>query len=351
MIMRPWHRSFPFPPIGLGPALALLLVGLAGSAAAVGLGPAPGTRIALGTYRLHLDCRGSGSPTVVLESGLGEPALVWEKVQSRLSDRYRICAYDRGGYGWSDPGPEPRTAAQGVAELRTLLDVGDAPAPYILVGHSYGGYLVQLFARQYPGLTAGTVLVDAAHPDQVDRLRTARPGMPTAPTGEGNLAWITFPDPPHELSPAQRHKMRVMQNGSSMREAVISELLHFRESGQQVHSSRSFPPVPLVVLSREGPEIEASPRKRRLGETWMAMQRDLAELSPRSRHLVVSHSGHDIHLDRPGAVGRAVDHVAREHREWMQAGRLQGKGGETPSKGAARWSPSANGVEAPRNGR
>lgn len=349
--MRPCQDCFPFSRSGPGPALALLLIGLAGSATGVELGPAPGDRIALGSYRLHLDCRGSGSPTVVLESGLGEPALVWDEVQSRLSDRYRVCAYDRGGYGWSDAGPEPRTAAQGVAELRTLLEVGAAPAPYILVGHSYGGYLVQLFARQYPGLTAGGVLVDAAHPDQVDRLRADRPGLPTAPTGEGDLAWITFPDPPRALSPSQRHRMRLMQSGSPMREAVISELLHFRESGQQVLSSRPFPPVPLVVLSREGPDIGASPRERRLGETWMAMQRDLAGLSPRSRHLVVSRSGHDIHLDRPGAVVRAVQHVAREHRQLRQDGRrLQGQGGAASSGEAAPGPPAVGEAEATGEG-
>jgi pimeloyl-ACP methyl ester carboxylesterase len=132
----------------------------------------PGKLVDLGGHRLHVNCTGKGSPTVVVENGLGDFSFDWVLVQSRVSAFTRICTYDRGGYAWSDPGPKPRTFAQLNLELRDALRKLGEPGPFVLVGHSYGGAVVRNFALTYRGdvpelswwtrLSRGCGLVSAA---------------------------------------------------------------------------------------------------------------------------------------------------------------------------------------------
>src|SRR5215213_1289756 len=127
--------------------------------------PPPGQLVDVGGYRLHLHCVGEGSPTVIMEAGGAGNVLHWMLVQPAIAQSTRVCAYDRAGMGWSEPGPLPRTPQQIVAELHTLLTNAGIPGPSILVGHSIGGKYVRLYARQYPQDVAGMVLVDARHED------------------------------------------------------------------------------------------------------------------------------------------------------------------------------------------
>ena len=126
--------------------------------------PPPGRFIDLGTHRLHLLEKGHGSLTIVLEAGLMSTVLSWSEIQSTLSRSYRVVSYDRAGLGWSDLGPMPRTADRMVEELHTLLERAAIPPPYVLVGHSFGGLTMPLFAARYPQETAGVVLVDPVAP-------------------------------------------------------------------------------------------------------------------------------------------------------------------------------------------
>ena len=126
--------------------------------------PPPGRFVDLGTHRLHLLEKGQGSPTIVLEAGLMSTVLSWSEIQSTLSQSYRVVSYDRAGLGWSDLGPMPRTADRMVEELHTLLQRAAIPPPYVLVGHSFGGLTMPLFAARYPEETAGVVLVDPVAP-------------------------------------------------------------------------------------------------------------------------------------------------------------------------------------------
>src|SRR4051812_37119691 len=123
--------------------------------------PPPGQLVDVGGYRLHIQCVGAGSPTVVLDAGLGGSSLDWSLVQAELGRTTRVCAYDRAGMGWSDPGPQPRTPRQIADELHTLLTNAGNAGPYVLVGHSLGGKNVRMFALQHPDQVAGMVLVDA----------------------------------------------------------------------------------------------------------------------------------------------------------------------------------------------
>jgi pimeloyl-ACP methyl ester carboxylesterase len=132
----------------------------------------PGQLVDVGGYRLHLHCIGTanpGSPTVILEAGAGMASPSWAWVQSVVGATTRVCAYDRAGYGWSDPSPMPREAQQVAHELHTLLNRAAIAGPYVLVGHSIGGMYVRVYAAQYPDEVAGVVLVDSSHPDQLTR--------------------------------------------------------------------------------------------------------------------------------------------------------------------------------------
>jgi len=124
--------------------------------------PAPGRLVSVGGHRLHLHCTGNGEPTVVIEQGAGEPSQLWWAVQDRVSAFAKVCTYDRAGYGWSDDAPRPRSIDDRVADLHALLGNAGLTAPFVLVGHSYGGLIVRRYAEKYPELTAGLVLVDTA---------------------------------------------------------------------------------------------------------------------------------------------------------------------------------------------
>jgi pimeloyl-ACP methyl ester carboxylesterase len=152
----------------LGAVGALALIATAGagyerwaSAGDAAAFPMTGRLVDIGGYRLHLDCRGEGSPTVVLDAGLGGSSLDWSLVQPDLARTTRVCSYDRAGMGDSDPGPQPRTPAHIADELHALLDRGDIAGPFILVGHSLAGKTIRMFASAHPAEVAGMVLVDA----------------------------------------------------------------------------------------------------------------------------------------------------------------------------------------------
>src|SRR5215213_9005058 len=153
----------------LGLVVVLLVLALAGAlyqAIATELAeracPPPGEMVDVGGYSLHINCVGQGSPTVVLDAGLGGMSAEWVWVQREVSDTTRVCPYDRAGMGWSEMGPEPRDAKQITRELHTLLSKAGIEGPYVLVGHSFGGLYMQTYAARYPGEVAGVALIDSS---------------------------------------------------------------------------------------------------------------------------------------------------------------------------------------------
>jgi pimeloyl-ACP methyl ester carboxylesterase len=128
------------------------------------LNPAPGRLISVGDHRLHLLCKGSAGPTVVIEQGAGELSKSWWPVQDEIAKFAQVCTYDRAGYGWSEPGPLGKTVEDRTRELHTLLSGAVFRGPFIFVAHSYGGLIVRAYAHEYTGQVAGLVLVDT--PDE-----------------------------------------------------------------------------------------------------------------------------------------------------------------------------------------
>jgi pimeloyl-ACP methyl ester carboxylesterase len=141
-------------------------------------------------HQLHMICMGEGSPTVILEAGGGHFSTLWARVQPVVAQSTRVCAYDRAGYGWSEPGPEPRDAQQIASELHALLGVAGVEPPYVLVGHSLGGIHVRVFNAQYPGEVIGMALIDATHPDNWVRQGVSISALQAAATVSAVLARV-----------------------------------------------------------------------------------------------------------------------------------------------------------------
>ena len=266
----------------------------------------PGKLVDVGGYRLHIYCEGEGIPTIIFDSGTGGFSLEWTRVQNVLSRRTRVCSYDRAGYGWSDMGPLPRTSKRITRELHTLLVKADVTGPYILAGHSFGGYTAQLFARNYPEETAGLVLIDASHPEQIERMPGKEPGTPAKPVPGAHSyivsRHIMHPNFPDEVVLVARRIMNSRHHTLTWRE----EMTVFPLSAKQVLASKPMPAVPVVVLTRGRRIWPNNAYGDEMERVWMELQDELSQLSDNSVHLIAERSGHSIHLDQPEIVINAM---------------------------------------------
>src|SRR5688572_3723581 len=164
----------------IGLALLGAIYELLAEAADAKVYPPPGQLVDVGGYRLHINCTGTGSPTVVIDAGLGDWSTGWGFVQPEVAKTTRVCTYDRAGWAWSETGPLPRDAAQFAKELHTLLKNANIPGPYLMVGHSLGGLTVRVFVHDYSSEVVGVVLIDSMTPQQFSQSPTeVQPQLPT----------------------------------------------------------------------------------------------------------------------------------------------------------------------------
>jgi pimeloyl-ACP methyl ester carboxylesterase len=272
-------------------------------------GPPPGHYVQVGAHRLHLYCRGEGSPAVVFDSGLGGSSLDWSRVQPDVASLTRACVYDRAGYGWSDPGPNPRTSTTLVAELSELLRRGGVSAPYVLVGHSFGGFNVRLFAAEHPEETAALVLIDSSHEQQFERFDAA--GLPSAAPRAGQLI-IGNPNTIPESLPAD---LRMLAQSFTLRAGFFatlsSELSNLRRSASELRAAPALPDVPMIVISHRVRETAGSARREKL---WLDMQQELATRSSRGRFVMAATDDHYVQLREPEIVVAAIRTVVDEAR-------------------------------------
>jgi pimeloyl-ACP methyl ester carboxylesterase len=298
--------------------------------------PPPGHLIDVGGHRLHLLCSGTGSPVVVLDAALGGSSISWSLVQPALARLTRVCSYDRAGFGWSDAGPMPRTAGRIADELRRLLERARIEPPFLLVGHSFGGLVMRIFARRYRDATAALVLVDPAHPEdwlapapkeqiKIDRgVRLCRYGSTAARLGlakvvaalvgvgalgparalvkvvsrgglsredEGILA------PVWRLPPEARRPLKYFWTQPRFFDALGSQIVSICESAAETLDAArgGYGDLPLVTISSTDP-----------GGHRLRQQEALARLSTQGEHLIASNSGHWIPLDQPQVVVSVV---------------------------------------------
>ncbi|MDP6183875.1 MAG: alpha/beta hydrolase [Gammaproteobacteria bacterium] len=282
--------------------------------------PAPGALIDVGGYRLHVACEGYGTPTVVFDVGLGGSSLEWRAVIDEVRRFTRVCTYDRAGYGWSDMGPLPRTSSTIVNELYLLLEAVDFEKPFMLVGHSYGGYNMQLFARRYPYLVAGIVLVDSSHPAQVERFLEPPIGLNTVPSTRWGMVRFGEPPKPHRsLSDRTRRLIRNQMNRWRTRRTLAEEFLGFRDSARELRNAQALIAMPIVVVSRGKRVWPHDSRGNLLENLWVELQSELAAQSPWSAHIVARDSGHHVHLDQPKLIAYSVAVITDIYRS-QQAG-------------------------------
>jgi len=277
------------------------------------LASAPGMYIGTGSHQLHLHCTGDGAPSVVLESGLGGNSLDWSRVQPLVARFTRVCSYDRAGYGWSEPGAKPRTARQIAAELYHLLVYGSFPPPYVLVGHSFGGLVVQLFASLHPSDTAGLVLVDSTHEEQFERFERAGIRKTFLPTGR-RFYISNHHQIPKGLPETVRPVAEALVTRSSAVQALYNELRLMRRSTRQVRASGPLPEVPVVVITRKNDARQNITESDRMAVVWLQMQKELASRSRRGVLIVADTEDHYIHLGQPEVVVDGIRSVVRTSR-------------------------------------
>jgi pimeloyl-ACP methyl ester carboxylesterase len=298
--------------------------------------PPPGKLVDVGGWRLHLNCAGeahASQPTVILEAGVGDFSVEWSLVQPGVAKFARVCSYDRAGDGWSDLGPYPRTLRQIVYELHTLLDKGGVKPPLVLVGHSYGGLLVRLYASTYQADVAGMILVEAGAdnprrmlPDgKLARSADLVKGNPIpAVKVSGPLRVSDIPpdalsqmkagaqklaqspnEPPRDKLPPDAQRMRawaLAQVGHIA--AAVNPFEHEELAGLRAERAKSEHPLgdmPLIVLTRgiseeEGPDGKAFEEEHRRDHVG------IAAMSRNGKLIIATRSGHHVQLDEPELV-------------------------------------------------
>jgi pimeloyl-ACP methyl ester carboxylesterase len=293
--------------------------------------PAQGKLVDVDGSNMQIDCRGSGSPTVILESGLDMMgSLSWSAVQDAMATTTRTCAYSRRGIMWSAPS-SGQFSADGVArDLHTLLTNAGERAPFVMVGHSLGGPYVMTFTRLYPQEVAGLVFVDASHPDQTERINQAIGKK--LDTGDNLLKFanaITWTGVPR-LVMSHGEGGNIPSQAKAAEDAYVSRslasALHESEALDATFAAagllRDLGDRPLVVLTA-GKPIPPDALKslhltveqgRQIQTVWKGLHDEEASWSHHSRHEVVPDATHYIQLDRPDVVITAVREVVGDVR-------------------------------------
>lgn len=281
----------------------LTLLGL--SACASDMGGEMDKKVSIGTHSLHIRCIGKGSPTVVIDTGIGDTMERWQDFQSRAAEITRVCTYDRAGYGSSEPGPLPRTSQREADEMKQMLEKAHVKAPYVLVGHSLGGLNMQVFAGQYPDLVAGLILLDPAP-----------------------LPFITgqvFPELYRMLEQQTAELQRTVeamrqstdaeaQAKANYLEAVASENAELiSESASQVAAIESFGDIPLIVIGSGKPNPAFGAEAKAFQQFWIEQDLKLAIKSTNGRFGLVPESSHYIHEDAPEVVLDAIRKIGEPH--------------------------------------
>jgi pimeloyl-ACP methyl ester carboxylesterase len=325
-----------------GSALLLVIATVAASVSAQSdsAPPPPGKLVDLGGYKLHLNCTGSGSPTVVLSAGSGDFSSDWALVQPKVAAFTRVCSYDRSGAAWSDLGPKPRTINQEVFDLERLLRAAGERGEYILVGQSLGGMVARLFAERYPSQTAGVVLVDAYSEDaqlslngKLTRLRLLAqnrsvPAPRSAVTVDDAMTATELKnandfirdvigkpkiEPPFDKLPSDAQSARLWAGVQPKSFAEGDDYLAEISAKVYAESQRNAHPlgdISLIVLARSRsdypPDVAAA-----LTAEHNAQQAKFATLSTNGTEIIVPNAGHHIQLDAPDAVVDAIRRLVR----------------------------------------
>jgi pimeloyl-ACP methyl ester carboxylesterase len=291
-----------------------------------------GILVDAGGHQLHLNIQGSGSPTVIFENGSGDFSFIWSLVQPEVAKFTQTVSYDRAGYAWSKPGATPRTSNQICFELHTALNNAGIHPPYILVGQSFGGFLVRAFARLYPKEVMGMVLVEAVQEDQrifmggdtPQRIRDFAKGrvVPAVQTNFVSQPDVsqqtminTEMDPLFKKFPDSIQRMQLWaQSQPQFIKAVQGEMDWSPEDVANLYAHRGeagymLGDIPLVVLTRGKGGFDGRQDSLQLENERLQAQEALVHLSSNSKHIIDMNSGHNIHVEDPPVVINAIKEV------------------------------------------
>lgn len=281
--------------------------------------PPLGQLVDVGGYKLHLNCSGEGSSTVVFDSGFGCNSLAWTLVQSEVSKFSRAVSYDRAGQGWSETSPQERTSQNIVDELHLALKSAKVPGPYILVGHSFGGINVLLYASRYPDEVAGVVLVDSSHEDVEEKF----PPMPkpnlsvlsflTRIGGTRLITHLSSYKKGLEVFPSNIQKMYLAKIStdrsvnSCLKEASVLD----KSLNQLKSAGGNLGNKPLIVITAGKPMGEQASGlseeiATQMTEAWTMLQKDLVTKSTNGKQIIAEHSGHMIPHEQPEIIVEAI---------------------------------------------
>ena len=302
--------------------------------------PPTGRLVDAGGHLLHIHTMGKGKPVVIFENGSGDFSFIWDLVQPEISKTTMTVSYDRAGYAWSEQGPLPRTGRQIAFELQEALNHAGIKGPYIMVGQSYGGFLVRYFARFYRKEVAGLVLVDALNENEKIvinnkpiRVRDMAKGRlapniqnsvkkntdTISPKEDNPLAANTAIEYPLDKLSADDQKMQIWaQTQFSYYKAASSEMDWSPEDVADMYKNKGksnymLGSIPLIVISKGRGSYSGLPDSAELEKQRLKGQDDLAHLSTNSKHIIDKNSGHNIHLEDPETVINAIKLVIRAH--------------------------------------
>ena len=289
--------------------------------------PPPGKLVDVGGRMIQLDCRGTGSPTVVFESGLDmSGSLSWSMVHDEIAKSTRACAYSRAGIMWSDPTDAHQNGKSIAEDLHATLSKAGEQGPFVLVGHSLGGPYIMIYTKYFGQEVAGLVFVDASHPDQVQRSsgedRAELKKLQSRDKFGAALNWTGvvraaaasdkgMPNRPEWVNQAVKAyrptSLSSMLKESEASDETLAEAGMFRQLGDR-------PLFVLTAMARFSDQAMASwkvptEQKNKYKENWTQMQNELATWSSKSQHQLLADANHYIQFDRPDIVIAAVKSV------------------------------------------
>lgn len=303
--------------------VALVAVAVAGSSTLNAIAlyrfrhPPPSPTYLVDGHQMRIDCTGSGTPTIVLDAGLGNDGLVWGGMQPALAKTTRVCSYDRAGFGWSDALPPPRDADHIAAELHGLLVAAKINGPIVLMGHSIAGMYIRDYATRYPANVSGLIFVDGSTPLQNrnpafqahDGRGSARPfqmllnraafaaGIPRL-LGACSRSFPGFD--------AHAAKQQAEDQCHEPFEAIASEEGSFDRSGEETVHTGPYGALPILIFSQDPAKAASQGEPIDIAKAWNQMQEDLKKLSTRSRRMIAKGSGHYIQMSRADLLEREV---------------------------------------------
>lgn len=287
--------------------------------------PAKGEFVDVGDHKLHYFKTGTGSPTVIFDSGLGEGVSSWSKIQNKVSKNISAISYDRAGISWSERGEDLKSSKQITADLNELLAKSKAQKPYIVVAHSLSGLTLRSYISEHKEDILGVIFVDVSHPDQLNRfpkvagslLESAPPWLINFANNIGVVRLLfkqTYPnteadDPINIRSNALKPKSI---------SAIVDESLSFKSIANEATYIDTFGNIPLVVITGVSPDrfkyLQNKKLEEQFSNIWFELQNDLLKLSNNSTHVLATKSGHLVQMEQPEVVLEAIKQMVNTYR-------------------------------------